>query len=181
MYQQLSHTSEVSSETYLALVWDQNGLSHRARMWLQKFSTVSAIVIHNIIYITWYNYCRVNKGTKDIIFIRYLPLSLSHTILIFPDSLGSQPAWRGCIFLPILKALFFFNYTYGVLVLYVSRGQSQDSSESWKTPCVAFRKLFIIRAWASIYKKRGLTQLLMMMILLLTHNYLSHKKTGRVN
>jgi len=90
VYQLLSHTSEVSSKTYLALVQDQSGLSHRDRMWLQKFSIVSVIVIHNIIYITQCNYCRVNKGTstKVIIFIRYLPLSLSHTVLIFPGSSG---------------------------------------------------------------------------------------------
>lgn len=55
-YWQLSHTSEVSSETYLAAASDQNGLSHGTRMWLQKFSVLSVIVIHKTVYITWYNY-----------------------------------------------------------------------------------------------------------------------------
>lgn len=74
--QLLSHTSEVSSKTYLALVGDQTDYLTEPGCGCKKLSLVSVIVIHNVIYITWCNYCRVNKGTrtKGIIFVTYLEL-----------------------------------------------------------------------------------------------------------
>lgn len=50
-------------------------------MWLQKFSIVSVIVIHNIIYVSGYNYCRVNKSRKGIIFYLAIYLYLCHMLL----------------------------------------------------------------------------------------------------
>lgn len=107
--QLLLHTSEVSSKMYLVLVGDQTDYLTGSGCGCKKFSLVSVIVIHNVIYITWCNYCRANKGTstKGIIFVIYL----YHCHILFYYFLSvqesSQPE-EDFSFLPALKPCFSF-------------------------------------------------------------------------
>lgn len=95
VYWQLSHTSEVS----LAAAWDQNGLSHGTRMWLQKIQCFkshgdSLNSLHYVVQLLKKSTSK--KGAKST---RYLPLSLSYHILIFSGSTGMLLIWRGFLFL----------------------------------------------------------------------------------
>lgn len=62
MSQLLWHTSEVSSKMYLVLVGDQTDYLTGSGCGCKKFSLVSVIVIHNVIYITWCNYAEQIKA-----------------------------------------------------------------------------------------------------------------------
>lgn len=128
--QLLSHTSEVSSMMYLVLIGHQTDYLTGSGCGCRKISLVSVIVIHNVIYITWCNYCRVNKGTstKGIIFVIYR--DLCHILLnISCQCKNSANLKKISLSCPYLNPAFLSLYQH-CSGFYVRRGQSQD----WFSP-----------------------------------------------